>query len=132
MDWKSWTTQRKIIAVSVTVVVILLSSLVVILVPDWPDWTGLDGKTAWDLAELLIIPVMLVLVGYWLNEQARKREDEAEKRQEDQLKKRLILQMRHPNNKIALEGLSELSTLGPLELRGVDLSGGKLPWGRPG
>jgi hypothetical protein len=33
----------------------------------WPKWTGLRGKTGWDILSLLIIPLVLAVGGFWLN-----------------------------------------------------------------
>jgi uncharacterized protein YjbI with pentapeptide repeats len=33
----------------------------------WPRWTGLRGKTGWDVLKLLIIPIVLTVGGFWLN-----------------------------------------------------------------
>ena len=56
---------------------------------DW-DWTGLGpympptkdnnfqrGKTLWDWLQLLIIPVVLAVAGFWLNQIQKSREEEA-------------------------------------------------------
>ena len=42
----------------------------------WPDWTGLKGRTLWDIAELLLVPLSLALVAYLLS-RAQRREDRA-------------------------------------------------------
>ena len=42
----------------------------------WPDWTGLKGRTLWDIAELLLVPLSLALVAYLLSG-AQRREDRA-------------------------------------------------------
>jgi uncharacterized protein YjbI with pentapeptide repeats len=43
---------------------------------EFGDYTGPGGKTFWDLAELLVIPVFLVGVAGWLNYQDHKNERE--------------------------------------------------------
>lgn len=53
----------------VVVVIIIFFSLSLISVPPggfW-GWTGLNGKTAWDLAELLIVPLALAIVVFVFN-----------------------------------------------------------------
>ena len=39
----------------------------------WPDWTGLKGRTLWDIAELLLVPLSLALVAYLLSGAQRRR-----------------------------------------------------------
>jgi uncharacterized protein YjbI with pentapeptide repeats len=87
------------------------------------------AKTIWDWMETLIILAALALGLYWLNDQARVRAREMERRGEEQLQKRLITQMGSPNHDFALEALRELSSLVSLEdgaLERVDLSGANL------
>ncbi|QHG20434.1 pentapeptide repeat-containing protein [Nostoc sp. ATCC 53789] len=40
-------------------------------------WLGFQGKTLWDLANLLLVPLLLLVVGFVVNEQARQREEYA-------------------------------------------------------
>jgi flagellar biosynthesis/type III secretory pathway chaperone len=35
-------------------------------------WTGIDGKTAWDLAELVVVPLALAFVAFYLSWQQKK------------------------------------------------------------
>src|SRR3954454_8478519 len=42
----------------------------------WPDWTGLKGRTLWDIAELVLVPLSLAAVAYLLSS-AQRREDRA-------------------------------------------------------
>ena len=72
-EWRWW-----IIGVVVIGEILTLTAFV----PDWPDITGFDGKTVWDLLDLFIIPVALALVVYWLNRHSRKRELQAERRRD--------------------------------------------------
>ena len=40
----------------------------------WPRWTGLRGRTLWDLADLVIIPISLAVIGYLLSNAQRSQE----------------------------------------------------------
>jgi len=44
-----------------------VASLIIISWPDFPDWTGLDYRSAWDFVGLLIIPVALAIIGYYFS-----------------------------------------------------------------
>ena len=45
-------------------------------VPLWPEWTGLNHKSAWDLADLLIVPLALAVIAYFFNKTERENERE--------------------------------------------------------
>ena len=70
--------------------IIVLTVVIVLIVAgyifNW-DWTGLNGynkaKTLWDWLQLLIIPVVLTIGGFWLNQiQTSRQEQAAEQRVE--------------------------------------------------
>ncbi len=78
----------KVISVIILILVVILICLY-FAIGKWPEWTGFGeyfgptvppnqtfqrAKTLWDLMQLLIIPAILVIGAYWLNESARKRE----------------------------------------------------------
>jgi hypothetical protein len=42
------------------------------------DRTGLKGKTLWDLLQLLIVPLMLVAIGFWFTTQQEARQQQLE------------------------------------------------------
>lgn len=48
-------------------------------IQDWPDFTGFDGKTLWDLADLAIVPILVALVAYYLNQNQKRIEQVATK-----------------------------------------------------
>ena len=50
---------------------------------NWPDWTGFNGKTAWDLSELLIIPFALAGVAYLFSRAERRAERAMVERREN-------------------------------------------------
>ncbi len=60
------------------ILAIIVLVLVILLIYErlgrWPDWTGFGTKTFWDLMQLLIIPVVLAVGAYLLNESVRQRE----------------------------------------------------------
>jgi uncharacterized protein YjbI with pentapeptide repeats len=51
--------------VAVTVIIAIINA------PSFPSWTGINGKTAWDLFEMLLIPLALALVGIWFGWQQK-------------------------------------------------------------
>ncbi len=51
---------------------------------NWADGTGFEGKTLWDLLELLIVPLVLAIGGLWFNaQQKRSEQDVATDRQRE-------------------------------------------------
>src|SRR5438105_1867989 len=82
MQHRSWRRQIKIHPVT-TVLIALVVALVVLVtlggyIFHW-GWTGFSGnstsgKTLWDWLHLLIIPVVLALGGFWLNQIQKGRE----------------------------------------------------------
>lgn len=61
---------------------LLLASLAVIViaiwainVQDWPDFTGFNGKTIWDLTNLAIVPILVALVAYYLDKNQKRTEE---------------------------------------------------------
>lgn len=66
---------RLLLIVSVGLIVVWLS-IEAISVQNWPLWTGLNGKSLWDMAELVIIPLSLAFIAFFLNRTQRKQEQE--------------------------------------------------------
>lgn len=75
---------RVILAIIVLVILIWTGY---VMLGRYPDWTGFGDKTLWDWMQLLIIPVILAVGAYRLNESARKQEIKiaSENRQETAL-----------------------------------------------
>src|SRR5215211_5399778 len=44
------------------------------------SWTGFQGKTVWDFLQLLIVPLMLVAIGFWFTAQQDARQQKIEKK----------------------------------------------------
>ncbi|NTU82334.1 MAG: pentapeptide repeat-containing protein [Chloroflexales bacterium] len=65
-----------VIALSIIAVLVLVTGLVqwLISVPAFPQWTGLGEHTAWDLADLLIVPLALALAATFFT--ARERDND--------------------------------------------------------
>src|SRR5215211_4016061 len=42
------------------------------------SWTGIQGKTVWDFLQLLIVPLMLVAIGFWFTAQQDARQQQIE------------------------------------------------------
>lgn len=62
--------------------VLVIVCLVAIYADIFPDWVGLNGKTVWDLAELMVVPFTLtiggVLIGRLLDKNQKKMAREAQ------------------------------------------------------
>lgn len=50
----------------------------------WPSWTGLNGKTVWDFAQLIIVPLSLALIAYLLSSKQRLEDREIARAQREQ------------------------------------------------
>ena len=50
----------------------------------WPSWTGLDGKTAWDLANLVIVPISLAVIAFLFSDKQRLEDREIARAQREQ------------------------------------------------
>lgn len=57
---------------------IITLSIWAINVSRWPDWTGINQKTAWDLMDLIIVPVVLAVGGFLYGWMQRKADDKRE------------------------------------------------------
>jgi len=53
----------------------------------WPRWTGFRNKTVWDFLQLLIVPLMLVAIGFWFTAQQDARQHAIEKQSAERLQK---------------------------------------------
>jgi uncharacterized protein YjbI with pentapeptide repeats len=96
----------------------------------WPAWTGLAGKTAWDLANLVIVPVSLAVIAFLFSDRQRLEDREIARAQREQ-DLRMAEQQRSTDNEIALNREREealqayLSTMTELIL-GHDLADAKV------
>jgi uncharacterized protein YjbI with pentapeptide repeats len=81
-----------IVVITITILMVISLSIVVINIPMWSGWTGLNGKTAWDLADLLFVPLVLVLIAYIFNR--RQKEYELRIAQEERKQEREIARER--------------------------------------
>jgi uncharacterized protein YjbI with pentapeptide repeats len=50
----------------------------------WPRWTGFRGMSLRDWLDLLVVPLMLVALGYWFTTQQEARQQKFEDQREDQ------------------------------------------------
>lgn len=51
------------------------------------SWTGVSAKTLWDWLQLLFVPIILAIGGFWLNQIQKSREEStAKQRTEDEQK----------------------------------------------
>jgi Pentapeptide repeats (8 copies) len=68
-------TKTQLTWIGIGVVAVLFAAIVVFggYYFEW-KWTGFPKRTPWDWLDLLIIPVVLAIVGYWFNRQQQSRE----------------------------------------------------------
>ena len=74
-----WQQIKQHLVAILVVTIILVVAIAFILAGYRFDWTGFNGtnksgKTLWDWLQLLIIPVILAVGGFWLNQIQRSRE----------------------------------------------------------
>jgi uncharacterized protein YlxW (UPF0749 family) len=80
---RSWWRKRRkpLIGVAITVLVVgVLALLTFGYLLRWA-WTGFLTKTLWDWLQLLIIPVVLAVAGFWLNQIQKSREQRTTQQQ---------------------------------------------------
>src|SRR5712691_7995737 len=91
MQRRSWWQKHKRLLMTVTTVMIVLFFALAVYRFGW-DWTGFTGyslptpqyqrgKTLWDWMQLLLVPVMLAIGGFWLNQIQKERELRTTKQQ---------------------------------------------------
>src|SRR5437763_11403843 len=67
--------------VTILVVAIILVAVIALIIVGYRfDWTGFNGnnksgKTLWDWLQLLILPILFVIGGFWLNQIQKSREE---------------------------------------------------------
>ncbi len=75
---RAWWQQVKQHRVTILVVAIILVVVIALIIVGYRfDWTGFNGKnksgkTLWDWMQLLFIPVVLAVAGFWFNHRERK------------------------------------------------------------
>jgi uncharacterized protein YjbI with pentapeptide repeats len=70
------------LGLSLTAIVVMLA-----IAAAGRSWTGLRGKTVWDFLQLLIVPLMLVAIGFWFTAQQDTRQQEIENQRTKQAQK---------------------------------------------
>lgn len=58
----------------------------------WANWTGFQGKTLWDWAELLIVPIVLALGALWFNLTEKKFEYAVEEERQQEATLQYVLE----------------------------------------
>src|SRR6266849_6202285 len=75
---RSWQQQIKQHLVTILVVAVISVLAITLIILGYRfDWTGFNGnnksgKTLWDWMQLLLIPVVLAVAGFWFNHRERK------------------------------------------------------------
>lgn len=80
---KIWRNIRIPLLVLGLVILTICLSVWTISVIQWPQWSGINGKTAWDLADLLIVPLALAIIAFMFNRVQRKSDREIAKAEQD-------------------------------------------------
>ncbi len=73
-----------IVLTAALTLVVLIILLPVVTGRDWPSWTGLKGKTIWDFAQLIVVPVSLALIAYLFGNSQRMEERAIARAQREQ------------------------------------------------
>ena len=119
-----------VVAIGAMAIGILILAIPAATGGTWPPWTGLEGKTAWDLANLVIVPVSLAVIAFLFSDRQRLEDREIARAQREQ-DLRMAEQQRSTDNEIALNREREealqayLSTMTELIL-GHDLADAKV------
>jgi uncharacterized protein YjbI with pentapeptide repeats len=74
------------VAIAAALLVVLLIAVPAAADWRWPKWTGLQGKTVWDLAQLVVVPITLAIVAHAFSNRQRvvDREIARDQRAQDQ------------------------------------------------
>jgi uncharacterized protein YjbI with pentapeptide repeats len=81
----------------------------------WPTWTGLHGRTLWDLAELFIIPISLAVIGYLLSNAQRRQERALAETERETDREIAKAREQHAALQAYLSAITELLVTGDLE-----------------
>lgn len=73
-----------VLSAALLAVVVLLVAIPGATGRQWPAWTGLAGKTVWDAAQLIIVPISLALIAYLLSNKQRQEDREIARAQREQ------------------------------------------------
>ena len=73
-----------VVAVGAVAIGILILAIPAATGGQWPSWTGLDGKTAWDLANLVIVPASLAVIAFLFSDKQRLEDREIARAQREQ------------------------------------------------
>src|SRR5262245_19127203 len=90
-----------IVLTAALTMVVFIIILPVVTGHEWPPWTGLKGKTIWDFAQLIVVPISLALIAYLFSNSQRMEEREIARAQREQ-DLQIAEQRRHNDYEIAL------------------------------
>jgi flagellar basal body-associated protein FliL len=112
--------KRSLVIATIIILVVLIAFALAVFLFGW-DWTGLGpytpptknnnfqrGKTLWDWLQLLIVPIMLVIGGFWLNQIQKSREEESAKKRAEAEYKRTCDNRRETFLQAYIDNMSEL------------------------
>jgi uncharacterized protein YjbI with pentapeptide repeats len=64
------------LALIIIIILVIGLALMVVNTSSWPQWTGLSKKSAWDLADLLLVPLVLGLIAYIFSQKQKNYEQD--------------------------------------------------------
>lgn len=77
-----WQKNKPFITTIIIILVVIVAFVVLAYAFGW-DWSGFTSKNLWDWLQLLIVPVILAIGGYWLNQMQKSREEEITQRRRE-------------------------------------------------
>lgn len=73
-----------IVLTTALTLMVVIFALPAITGREWPTWSGLRGKTIWEFAQLIVVPVSLALIAYLFSNSQRMEEREIARAQREQ------------------------------------------------
>src|SRR5690349_2230409 len=80
-SWWHYIRKHRLVVISVTPILLFIFLIWAGYWLKWNNWTGFSAKTLWDWLQLLLVPVILTIGGYWLNQLQKSREERSAEQQ---------------------------------------------------
>lgn len=80
---KGYSIVLTVVAIILAVVIAVIMAIIAVNIPSWPNSTGFNGKTAWDLADLLLVPLVLAIIAIFFNKWQKERDIELAEQQKE-------------------------------------------------
>src|SRR6266480_3014090 len=72
-SWRQKIKQHRVTILVVAFILVVAIALIIVEVKSYG--TGFAGKTLWDWLQLLVVPILLAIGGFWLNQIQKSREE---------------------------------------------------------